>query len=311
MKNALVRFLTLLISLFACIFTFEISLNGTRALEQATFYEKTNSDLIVFHNDDSIHDNDFYYLNDLYSIKTSERLLRTDILMLKNNNQYYILGKNIDLKSNEAIISNNLLKEASSDDNPLFLVDDMNGNKQELKIKETIQPIYGISLDYLSPNVGLIILGYDESVASTTKESVVFASSEVQLNDMLITNSLNVSDLIRKYKNSSDLLGILLVSINFIILLFISIALNLLNLPLIKRNIKEGLSYFKIINKYTVPKVILSFAYSIIFIILNLIYLVSFHGYYLFNLINLLYLVVLLILFALDMVFVRILLRKV
>ena len=312
MKKVVVLLFTLFLSLFVSAITFEISLDGARALEQATFYEKVGADLIIFHQDDSKHNNDFYYLNNVYSIRTSERNIRSDILMCKKGISCPLFGEEFNLENNEAIVSDNLYKEINGgSNNPLFLIDNLNGANKELEIKYIEQPVYGVSLDYLSPNLGLIVLGYDESIASIITDSVMFASSGDSLNDLIISKAINVNVLKDGYKKTYYNKNFLLLLINLLIAILVLISLNLFDLPLIKRNIKEGIDFARLIRKFAFPKIIYFLIYSVTFVVWNVMFLYSFHGYYIFGYVNFLFFLILLILLLIDVLFMHLMRRKV
>ena len=107
MKKILSILISVVLSFFASFIFLQANATASRSSEYHNFLSKTNADLIVFYNNESSFDDDFYYMNRIYSVYHKNDKLPLDILMIKNEVNYTFFT-NLSLNENEVVVSKNI-----------------------------------------------------------------------------------------------------------------------------------------------------------------------------------------------------------
>ena len=100
MKKILSILISVVLSFFASFIFLQANTTASRSSEYHNFLLKTNADLIVFYNNESSFDDDFYYMNRIYSAYYKNDKLPLDILMIKNEVNYTFFN-NLSLNENK------------------------------------------------------------------------------------------------------------------------------------------------------------------------------------------------------------------
>lgn len=256
-------FSALLLSFFVSLLTMDWNSSVVKYNQQINFLDSTSSSYIVFHTGDSNLENDFYYLNSSHSLSSSNKKIKTDILMLKNDIKYSFL--NLTIKNGEVWISNNLaLKYDLKIYDKIILKSAYYSNDITYTITNIILNCYGISTDYFTNENGIVILGNDSRINENLADSILFAKEEQKINSLnikkIISNDKTINDLNKSIK-IIFLINSVFTFIGCFVLLYLMYSLD-----------KKTLNY-KIKCGYTISK--LTMSYPLFYISAFLVYVLG------------------------------------
>ncbi len=311
MKKILLILISVVLSFFASLLFLQANTTASRSSEYHNFLSKTNADLIVFYNNESSFDDDFYYMNRIYSAYYKNDKLPLDILMLKKEVNYTFLN-NMSLNENEVIVSKNIAERYR------IKIGDKIVNKNALSseddyytVKGYVDSSYSISVDYFSEDTGLIIFGNNDSVIENDFESVVFLKNDDALNSVHVNKIISI----KKIKSDLNYYSIRAFSLNLLaqIILSLIIVFGLLikDIPLIRKDIILGFNKIELLKRYCIAYLLYSaipvISYLVILYILNVVI----NHAYSFGFINLLGLVIPIVVAIAQFVLVELKIRRV
>ena len=311
MKKILSILISVVLSFFASFIFLQANATASRSSEYHNFLSKTNADLIVFYNNESSFDDDFYYMNRIYSVYHKNDKLPLDILMIKNEVNYTFFT-NLSLNENEVVVSKNIAE------NYRIKIGDKIVNKNALSsedeyctVKCYIDSSYSISVDFFSENTGLIIFGFNDSVIEDNLESVAFLKNDDAI------NSVHVNKIISIKKINSDLnyYSIRAFSLNLLAQIAMSViivfGLLIKDLPLIRKDIILGFNKRELLIRYCMPYLLYSASSVISYLVaLNILNVVINHAYS-FEFINLFGLAIPILIAIAQFVFIELKIRRV
>ena len=311
MKKILSILISVILSFFASFIFLQANTTASRSSEYHKFLSKTNADLIVFYNNESSFDDDFYYMNRIYSAYYKNDKLPLDILMIKNEVNYTFFN-NLSLNENEVMVSKNVAERYR------IKIGDKIVNKNALSsedeyytVKGYIDSSYSISVDYFSESTGLIIFGFNDSIIEDNLESVAFLKNDDAI------NSVHVNKIISIKKINSDLnyYSIRAFSLNLLAQITMSViivfGLLIKDLPLIRKDIILGFNKRELLKRYCMPYLLYSASSVISYLVtLNILNMVINHAYS-FEFINLFGLAIPILIAIAQFVFVELKIRRV
>ena len=311
MKKIISILISFMLSFFASFIFLQANTTASRSSEYHKFLSKTNADLIVFYNNESSFDDDFYYMNRIYSAYYKNDKLPLDILMIKNEVNYTFFN-NLSLNENEVMVSKNVAERYR------IKIGDKIVNKNALSsedeyytVKGYIDSSYSISVDYFSESTGLIIFGFNDSIIEDNLESVAFLKNDDAI------NSVHVNKIISIKKINSDLnyYSIRAFSLNLLAQITMSViivfGLLIKDLPLIRKDIILGFNKRELLKRYCMPYLLYSASSVISYLVtLNILNMVINHAYS-FEFINLFGLAIPILIAIAQFVFVELKIRRV
>ena len=311
MKKILSILISIVLSFFASFIFLQTNTTASRSSEYHKFLSRTNADLIVFYNNESSFDNDFYYMNRIYSAYYKNDKMPLDILMIKNEVNYTFFN-NLSLNENEVAISKNVAERYR------IKIGDKIVNKNALSseddyytVKDYVDSSYSISVDYFSENTGLIIFGYNDSVIGDNFESVAFLKNDDSINSVHVNKIISI----KKIKSDLNYYSIRAFSLNLLAQITMSViivfGLLIKDLPLIRKDIILGFNKRELLKRYCFPYFLYS-ASSVIsyLVILNILNVVINHVYS-FEFINLFGLAIPIVIAITQFVLVELKIRRV
>ncbi|MGN1227105.1 MAG: hypothetical protein ACI4TX_00515 [Christensenellales bacterium] len=255
--------LTVLFALFVALLVSNINVNAVRNKQQINFINSTNSDYFVFYYGESNFNNDFYYLNKTHSAFYQGVKMKTDILMIKGNTQYNFCYLVDDLKENEIVISKNLALSYDINKGDAISLKSAYGEEKYIYIiKDFISPCFGISVDYFSDSMGLVIIGNNNSFNTNLVESVVFVKDEQSINSLNINKLIAKNDTVDSLQNTINLSVIINDCLILIGCILICILILLFDRNIFKSKVKIGFSLKKLYLSYPLFYLLLSFIFA-------------------------------------------------
>lgn len=311
MKKILSILISVALSFFASFIFLQANTTASRSSEYHKFLSKTNADLIVFYNNESSFDDDFYYMNRIYSAYYKNDKLPLDILMIKNEVNYTFFN-NLGLDENEVAVSKNVAERYR------IKIGDKIVNKNALSseddyytVRGYVDSSYSISVNYFSENTGLIIFGSNDSVIEDNLESVAFLKNDDAINSVHVNKIISIkkinSDLNFYSKRAFSLNLLAQITMSAIIVF----GLLIKDLPLIRKDIILGFNKRELLKRYCLPYLLYSASSVISYLVtLNILNMVINHADS-FEFINLFGLVIPVVIAIAQFVFVKLKIRRV
>lgn len=301
MKDRLYLLFSFLLSIIISLILIDPSLDAAKCNAQKSFLKSTHSDSIVQYSGGSFEseiDNDFYYLNQNFSIRKEDTKIKADILMVKPRENYTILNL-VGLKSNEIVISKNLAVEYElSVGDLLFRTSFFNNDVFEYVIKEIIQPIFPISINYMTSAGGVAIAGYDGVITTHPNDSLAFIDKNVSINNLQLNQLISIKRLIDDINSKMNRSFLA----TYISALFTCVLTNIAyiidKLYILRSQIVLGTDKKRIYSRFCICPFIISLCSSSLFFLSNCIIPIPFLHFFVLSLTNLfLFTIPLLILF--------------
>lgn len=311
MKKILSILISVILSFFASFIFLQANTTASRSSEYHKFLSKTNADLIVFYNNESSFDDDFYYMNRIYSAYYKNDKLPLDILMIKNEVNYTFFN-NLSLNENEVMVSKNVAERYR------IKIGDKIVNKNALSsedeyytVKGYIDSSYSISVDYFSESTGLIIFGFNDSIIEDNLESVAFLKNDDAINSVRVNKIISI----KKINSDLNYYSIRAFSLNLLAQITMSViivfGLLIKDLPLIRKDIILGFNKRELLKRYCMPYLLYSASSVISYLVtLNILNMVINHAYS-FEFINLFGLAIPILIAIAQFVFVELKIRRV
>ena len=311
MKKILSILISVILSFFASFIFLQANTTASRSSEYHKFLSKTNADLIVFYNNESSFDDDFYYMNRIYSAYYKNDKLPLDILMIKNEVNYTFFN-NLSLNANEVVVSKNVAERNR------IKIGDKIVNKNALSsedeyytVKGYIDSSYSISVDYFSESTGLIIFGFNDSIIEDNLESVAFLKNDDAINSVRVNKIISI----KKINSDLNYYSIRAFSLNLLAQITMSViivfGLLIKDLPLIRKDIILGFNKRELLKRYCMPYLLYSASSVISYLVtLNILNMVINHAYS-FEFINLFGLAIPILIAIAQFVFVELKIRRV
>ena len=311
MKKILSILISVILSFFASFIFLQANTTASRSSEYHKFLSKTNADLIVFYNNESSFDDDFYYMNRIYSAYYKNDKLPLDILMIKNEVNYTFFN-NLSLNENEVMVSKNVAERYR------IKIGDKIVNKNALSsedeyytVKGYIDSSYSISVDYFSESTGLIIFGFNDSIIEVNLESVAFLKNDGAINSVRVNKIISI----KKINSDLNYYSIRAFSLNLLAQITMSViivfGLLIKDLPLIRKDIILGFNKRELLKRYCMPYLLYSASSVISYLVtLNILNMVINHAYS-FEFINLFGLAIPILIAIAQFVFVELKIRRV
>ena len=311
MKKILSILISVVLSFFASFIFLQANATASRSSEYHNFLSKTNADLIVFYNNESSFDDDFYYMNRIYSVYHKNDKLPLDILMIKNEVNYTFFT-NLSLNENEVVVSKNIAE------NYRIKIGDKIVNKNALSsedeyytVKCYIDSSYSISVDFFSESTGLIIFGSNDSIIEDNLESVAFLKNDDAINSVRVNKIISI----KKINSDLNYYSIRAFSLNLLAQITMSViivfGLLIKDLPLIRKDIILGFNKRELLKRYCMPYLLYSASSVISYLVtLNILNMVINHAYS-FEFINLFGLAIPILIAIAQFVFVELKIRRV
>lgn len=305
MKKILSILISVVLSFFSSFIFLQANTTASRSSEYHKFLSKTNADLIVFYNNESSFDDDFYYMNRIYSAYYNNDKLPLDILMIKNGVKYTFFN-NLSLNENEVAVSKNIAERHR------IKIGDNIVNKNALSseddcytVKSYVDFSYSISVDYFSENTGLIIFGSNDSVIEDNLESVAFLKNDDVINNVHVNKIISI----KKINSDLNYYSIRAFSLNLLaqIVMSVIIVFGLLikDLPLIRKDIILGFDKCELLKRYCLPYLLYSASSVISYLVILYILNVVINHVYSFEFINLFGLVIPIVIAIAQFLFVK------
>ena len=303
--------ISVILSFFASFIFLQANTTASRSSEYHKFLSKTNADLIVFYNNESSFDDDFYYMNRIYSAYYKNDKLPLDILMIKNEVNYTFFN-NLSLNENEVMVSKNVAERYR------IKIGDKIVNKNALSsedeyytVKGYIDSSYSISVDYFSESTGLIIFGFNDSIIEDNLESVAFLKNDDAINSVRVNKIISI----KKINSALNYYSIRAFSLNLLAQITMSViivfGLLIKDLPLIRKDIILGFNKRELLKRYCMPYLLYSASSVISYLVtLNILNMVINHAYS-FEFINLFGLAIPILIAIAQFVFIELKIRRV
>lgn len=274
MKSRLYLLFSCLLSIIISLILINPTLDAAKGNAQKSFLNSTHSDSIVLYDGGSFEsetDNDFYYLNHDYSIRKEDTKIRADILMVKPKVTYTIFNL-AGLKSNEIIISKNLAVEYElSLGDRLSRTSFFNNDVFEYVIKEIIQPIFSISVNYMTSAGGLVIAGYDGVITTHQNDSLAFIKRNVAINNLQLNQLISIKHVINDVNVKINLSFLATYISALCTCVLTSIAYIIDKLYMLRSQIIFGAYKKRIFSQFCIWPLIISLSCSSLFFLSNCI----------------------------------------